>query len=520
MDIQISFTLNSIFETGDRMKIGLHQLRTLQSSSVDKIDLSTSLSYYNATWYVNESSLVIVGAIDLSAGQHVVSVKVGNIIDFSHLGISYGQKSAFQLTLVSANLTAYAEVSLPCIGICNATMIPLVAKAGYFTSYSVAIKFGGLIFNAGDKMIFDLVGFERYASGQGTVTSELNFTSVYAGITLSWTSASSKLTMMAASSGSYDIIGHQSLSFEIPASFFLATPVQGIRANQSFNASIETMTGRNFSSSALRIGPVGKITYSRFTLSSLHPGKSTNLTIVLETADDLEAGDQIIIFVPKFSITNGPILFYPLEKSANFLLFGEATSYTTRVNVDGSTVQIESVAKLIITLLTPYSSDDRIYITVADGNGIVSPVIGLSEINQPTVAIISKTSPVSTVNFQNYTTFGSLSPSRLVQPPYGSYGLINYVDIIFTANCELQDGDNITVIIPNLSIFGRNITAEVLNVNSTNITTTTLFFYITNSTNATNVTSTSLLLAPDIKASWSSAKNELTLMILSGELLL
>lgn len=443
----VNFGLNVPLNPGDLVTISILPL-TLRSRSSLAL---TSMPGYNPVWNSTTGLIVVQFTAVQPQGTMKFAINASSVLALPLAGIPSGIFGA--ITIIKGGVqVANTSVSVPCVGICSASLIAAVGKAGYPSKYSLTVSFGQMTFSIGDTLFLQLPDFGNatvFPNTTGATTGVSNSNGVF----MSFNPVSAILTLKPQRS---PFVASSQFKFVIPLTFWLVIPSLGIRTNTFYNITLLRQDHSSISSVILSAGAVGHMLRSSIEFASRTPLNPTNISLFFELADPLSVGDQIIVYLPQFGVPSGPIPIDPVSESQVLSLWGIQQSIDVDINVDGSQVITHHVARLIVSVLQAIPARQLINFVIPSKSRILLPQSGVMNATVPTVALVSSTAPIATLPFQNYTLIGSLTPASLMLSS-NEYGLMKNFTISFNVSCYLSVNDTISVIIPNLQSYSRHI---------------------------------------------------------------
>ncbi len=209
--LSLSFTSNGGLKSGDVISLYLQDFQ--QQSQVGA--LTTIPVAHQVAWNPLTHFLSITLASTVSAGNVVLTVNTSIALTLPANGINARSASSPMSISRLAKIFAMANTVLPCIGICSASMIPFVTKAGYSTNYAVAVTFGAIQFSSSSVLQLHLVGFSNTDKAYFNCSNDPTTSFGGSNLQLNWDSSTSMLSVSVAQCTLPVFVPTSSLNFEI-----------------------------------------------------------------------------------------------------------------------------------------------------------------------------------------------------------------------------------------------------------------------------------------------------------------
>ncbi len=461
--IVLTFTTDASFKDGDTISFVLPSTYFSTNCHTTCSFTSSSASSIFTTGSFNPATMT--GSVTISTEGNIVSA--GS--DFYRLNVSIDATSKFyvpmkgipsgQVVPVTAtrkystgDAVVTADLGIECVGICSLFVTPLNKKSGYADDYACNVTFGGQQFTTNDTLTMYLPSF----SGNSSLIYSLSTTgSSSDDLQLTWDDNDHTVTITPIEGvfqPSYYV------EFTIPMGFELTSPADGVRANAVFQAvwKYDGNYGDKYISS-FSVAPIGDVSLSNIVIEPAIANYPCNITVELTFRDALRKGDIIHLILPEFSVPDGVEVTYGGSQHT-FSMVGNNLLDTTTLNLDYSSVTIDHMSSVEITVLeNSIAAGTLVSFFIPPEVGITTPTYGVHDVLVPRVAVTAVTSraDVTTVEFSNVTSIGSIMPARLSFN--GNYNItegstvFEKLELDFTVNCALQRYESIIISLPNLN---------------------------------------------------------------------
>jgi hypothetical protein len=433
------------FYTGSRATVIEHSSITTDTALTVNSDSTLTAT---AAWTFATRTLTATMSGNQAANNYTLFIDTANTLIMAPWGIWDNSPLLITLT-IGGNSFSVTTPTLPCVGICSATMTPSAAKAGYAVAYDVSISLSGRAYQDSDTFKLYLPDFTLNSNSAGTgatFTYQNDFQ-------YTWDSVTETL-LVALQSGAQTTstwVGNRTtVTFKIPQDYLLELPTNGIRQGtpQSLNISwSNTASDFTMNSDNLVSGVVGQASASSFTIDDKRASADSNLTFSLTLTDALSVNDKIYIQLEDFTVPNKTLTVYPLSVGVVMTCVGE-TGYTSIDSTDNS--QTKHLAQIICTILQNTAASTVMTATIVENSNVLLPNTGVYGTTVPRFAIESTTSPIATSDFATYTKVGSFEPSELIIPQ-GTEGEFDNITVKFTSYCPLIDTEIISIKLPHLT---------------------------------------------------------------------
>jgi hypothetical protein len=485
----VSFSANMAISRGDVLSMSLPEFRLFAgattaleimlpviSVSASGSSVTTPTAYTSAVFHQSNHSLVFTMLHGMVAGSVSITLNCTNVLSLPAHGVGGGVYSSMILLLQSVGQSTQTSALIPCVGVCAASLVPAVTKPGFATNYTLTVQFGLVPFGAAnDELVLYLDGFNRSLTTNLTMCVGSSASSLPSS-QLTWSPAASTLTITqdktCSNSTAIKYTASNTFVLMIPINYHLQLPDEGIRSG-SIHLSTATAELRNISyipasgqatltAPVLSVPPVGYALNSSLVIHDITPNQRSNMTMRFMFADDLQIGDQIVVFMTDFGILNTSLQFVAISNFDGFVITG---INQTEGLISGMTSPVTHVAKIIITMTSILPAYVALECFFPETTNIMIPLRGVSTDYPPDFAVISSTSPIDTTNMEEYTVIGSLNPSAVDIVAQDEIGLITSFKLHFTtSNCALQDGDIIVAYLPNVYFYGKSVKFQPVEV--------------------------------------------------------
>jgi hypothetical protein len=203
---------------------------------------------------------------------------------------------------------------------------------------------------------------------------------------------------------------------------------------------------------------VGQYSQASVAVSPQTPNSPVSIAFALKLNDPLNVGDSILLNLRDFSIPSGTIILPNELSNSYFAVSGDSARAIQQTNKDGSLASILHPASVILSVVANISENTLIQVSIPLSSGIVSSVNGLGVGNMPTMAILSRSSPMSTANIVDYTPIGSVDSSKLLvmhgnasSSSSSAMTTMKNTTFIFSfkLNCALENGSAFNISLPS-----------------------------------------------------------------------
>lgn len=430
--LQLRFSFNSVLLAGDIIHLTLPGMTT----NLTTFSVSESLSRFTGIWNATSFSLRLTALVSFVVSDYVLDIypTLGSdrfLLPLAgYSGMEVATLSVQQVLLGRITVTEFA---MPCVGVCSATAEVALPKAGFPSDYFLTFALGGALFKPLDTVSLSLEGFSRNVSSV-VATNRVTLLAV-------WDSATSVLTVQALPT----FTSVSSFSFRVTADQSIALPVQGIPVINLFNVSwVSSAVTLVASSPVLVFSSVGQVAQSTFVVGNRVPGQASSYDISFTLRDDIFPGDLVLIGLPNATVPAGP-----LENSLtnfNITVVGIPSDDTSVLDFFHTSTILLRINQLIagqtpITAFVPASARVKL------------PYYGLFDPSPPDIAVVAKTSSITTLRFSSFSPVGSMSPASLVIEE-------DTFRFVFTVRCSPESNAKLRVYLPNVDATDQQVTTS------------------------------------------------------------
>eukprot|EP00981_Chlorochromonas_danica_P004819 scaffold967_cov173-Ochromonas_danica.AAC.30 len=403
------------------------------------------------------------------------------------------------------------NITLRCVGLCEADLIPLVPNPGRSTDFNLTFVVGGHGLPTQSMLLMTLnnftANFKNTPLNIGKHWNGLLYHNIYnatcelstaaglqsalqAGFFFNKNTSSLLLLVL---DGTSDSSSDLQVSCILPEKYGLIAPKAGVLEGTTYSTQLYIYdTGDNSyriyeNDDILTAGVIGGVLDSQLIISPVAADAPIDLLVHWQLADPLDAGDMIRVYLPGFKITN---IYIPIFTSSCNVT---ATAYNASGSLSSTDFIINSETMVTYINFTIHNAVPAGYnISILVSNSFVhSPQDGLSAKSRlPYFTIYSSSAPVAGVDFTYVTKIAAQKNSALTIYHYSdekgstqnSHTLVydnvyehmsvehynNVYNLSIQAelniNCPLFANDSLIIYLPNIYYVGTSGNSENISV--------------------------------------------------------
>jgi hypothetical protein len=361
---------------------------------------------------------------------------------------------------------------MPCVGICSADLIPLLKNPGRASDYFLNFSFANTPNLRDLYLIMDL---NHFTARPKNISLNIQcWDSLQAQpLVNSWSSeviwrkniTQLEVVITNLTVGNDNIVHY--VSCFIPNSYYLIQPANGVHPwNNQIPLKTRFValtgpshlhrTGTNYEfTNEVTVSNIGGRKDASLILSPMKANSKVSLNITLSFIDPLKVGDNVLIFLPGYTVPSLPIAYElispsPLSLISYFQIQGIAANRTQATNLDQSLYYLNTMAYLNLTITHEIIGNATIHFNIPADADIISPQQGTYSTPPPIINVISLSSPIAGTSFKTMTKFSTLEPS--------TWQLGNITDsqgrlqVSFNLSCPFLTNDTIFVYLPNIRL--------------------------------------------------------------------